>query len=502
MKTVNLRVRLLTCLIFLSLCTWSAASAQFPAGNPADFTYAGSPFCQNEPNVTPTAGNVGIFSEATGNIVFVSNVTGELNLPLCQPGTWTIKHVVFPDSTTRLVTIVATDDASFSYVPDTACLGVDSSMVPLVTGFTGGVFSSIPGLVLNAATGEVSVSATSAGTYPVTYATNGQCPSQEVDTVTIMAIPDATFSYASYDLCQQGTIAASALTPGGVFAATPNNLVINAATGEIDLAASTPGSYTVAYTFAGACGATFQRTVEITAPFVGALFTFPDSSFCVADPVQFPIVLGPSPLTFSGSSGLVFDSIAIGSLDISSTPAGSYTVTAVAPAPCAETWSQTIEVVDTALLSLVILGDSLIAPTVGTTYQWYLAGSLIPGATASIYVASQGGLYEVRYDFNCGAIASGTYVATTPASHWLASSNVYPNPSAGAVSYALSLQRPGPLAWELRGTLGNLLRSGSLGQSGRNFQGELDFSDLPAGTYLLRFISLQGSTAEKIVLVR
>jgi hypothetical protein len=123
----------------------------------------------------------------------------------------------------------------------------------------GGTYSSTPaGLSINSSNGTISPSSSSVGNYTITYIVpaSGGC-SQVVATtnVEIEAEPDATFSYGTTDFCAVGADPTPSRNQvGGVFSSTPAGLVINTSTGQIDLDASTVGSYTVYYTFAAANG--------------------------------------------------------------------------------------------------------------------------------------------------------------------------------------------------------------------------------------------------------
>src|SRR5690606_27583549 len=123
---------------------------------------------------------------------------------------------------------------------------------PTITGVTGGTFSALPaGLDIDPLTGEVDFSASSANNYTITYTTGGTCPGQEATSINLEAPPIGTFNYTASPYCAVGT-ASVTYTGGGVagtFTSTPG-LSINSTTGEIDLAASTPNTYTVTNTIA------------------------------------------------------------------------------------------------------------------------------------------------------------------------------------------------------------------------------------------------------------
>jgi len=165
-----------------------------------------------------------------------------------------------------VVTTNPSDNPAFNYLSSTYCqTGTDP--VANITGGSSGTFTaSPPGLVfLNASTGQIDLSASAVNTYTITFSTNGVCPSSSTTTVTITAPPSAAFAYNG-PYCQNAANPFPTLSPGaitGTFSATPSGLVfVNATTGQIDLAASVAGTYTVSNSLAaaGGCAATSATT--------------------------------------------------------------------------------------------------------------------------------------------------------------------------------------------------------------------------------------------------
>ncbi len=510
MKLFTLRFSsiLLLCFCFLIPPTKSVAAPSL--GSPSEFNYPPGGHCQNAGTIslvsTPDPG--GMFTAPQGNITFVSTTTGEINLALCNPGAWQVRYVLGQDSSTRIVTILATDDASFSYVPQVGCVGVSPMMTPLVTGLGGGTFSASSALLaINPSTGDINVTGSPTGTYVITYITNGPCPTTGTDTIEIQNIISASFAYSQSAYCGNDTIRPDTInSPGdGVFSAMPPGLSIDPSTGAIMPGNSTPGIYVVTYNTVGPCPDMFQTTIEVATPFVGPLFDYVPDSVCHTAQVIFPFILGPTNLLFTADPGIVFDSLALGSISPMASQVGAFTITATHQNICAEVTSMTLHILDSAQVTLMLSGDTLYAPGPGSNFQWYLGGASIPGATSDFYVPTTNGSYDVHYQRQgdlCGTIGSLQWVAVAPSQTWLSLSRFYPNPSNGLVQYALTLQRPAKLGWQLHSAIGGVVRTGELGASARNFAGQLDFSDLPAGTYLLRLSSAEGVATEKIVLMR
>ena len=77
----------------------------------------------------------------------------------------------------------------------------DSDPTPTITGLGGGSFSSTAGLSINGSTGLIDVSASTPGTYTVTYTTTGACPNSSNVSVTVNALDDPSFSYSAASYC-------------------------------------------------------------------------------------------------------------------------------------------------------------------------------------------------------------------------------------------------------------------------------------------------------------
>ncbi|RYE24600.1 MAG: T9SS type A sorting domain-containing protein, partial [Sphingobacteriales bacterium] len=144
-----------------------------------------------------------------------------------------------------------------------------ATQTPVLTGTAGGIFTSSPGLALNAVSGAIHPASSSAGEYIITYsfAATAECAAYSTTTtVFITAAASATIAYAAGPHCSGGGIISSTLTgtEGGIFSA-DNDLQIDPLTGAIDLSNNIPGNYTVSYSIAAAGGcAAFSTTAPVT----------------------------------------------------------------------------------------------------------------------------------------------------------------------------------------------------------------------------------------------
>ncbi|MCX6258075.1 MAG: hypothetical protein NTW49_09320 [Bacteroidia bacterium] len=196
----------------------------------------------------------------------INAASGQINLATSTPGTYTVTYS-FSDSngcsntTTASVVIHALPTATIAYATPFCATGTADVTQ---TGQTGGTYSSTAGLVINAASGQINLATSTPGTYIVTYSfsdSNG-CSNTTTATVVINALPTATIAYASpfcgignADVTQTGQA-------GGTYSSTAG-LVINAASGQIDLAASTAGTYTVTYSFSDSNGCSNTTTTTV-----------------------------------------------------------------------------------------------------------------------------------------------------------------------------------------------------------------------------------------------
>jgi hypothetical protein len=157
-------------------------------------------------------------------------------------------------------------------------------------------------------------------------ATNGICTSPRVPVTVNITTVSNQFQYTSGTFCNWGGTATPTINiPGGVFSASPSGLVIDPTTGNVNTAASLPGTYTV--TYANTCGiTTAMLTITTTS---GAGFAYSSASFCQDD-------INPAPIYATGSSagvftavpaGLVFINNTTGIINLAESAPGTYVVT-------------------------------------------------------------------------------------------------------------------------------------------------------------------------------
>jgi gliding motility-associated-like protein len=146
--------------------------------------------------------------------------------------------------------------------------------------------------------------------------------------VTVTVLPSvATVRYSATgteaNFCTTGTAPVVVATPaGGTFSSTAG-LVIDATTGTVNLATSTPGTYLVTYRVANACQAV--GTTNITIIRTVAALNYAETTFCRTGSSGAP-TFSPAGGTFSSPAGLAINT-STGVIDLSTSTAGTYAIT-------------------------------------------------------------------------------------------------------------------------------------------------------------------------------
>jgi hypothetical protein len=500
----------------------------FSAPATAGFSYpaAGSNCAGTVGTVAATlaaGATAGTFSSTAG--LTIDPATGAIDLATSAAGTYTVTNTVAATGTcpaataTATVTIAPATSAAFSYGSGTFCL-TGTNPTATVTGTAGGTFSSTAGLTLNATTGAITLSSSTAGTYTVTYSVAGPCPTSNTQAVTITTAPVASFSYGSTPtFCVSGTTSPVPVfgtgASGGAFSSTAG-LTLNATTGAITLSTSTPGTYTVTNTIAASSGcaaAAATATVTITAAPV-ATFSYATTAGCVGSTSVVTPTLGTGATAgaFTSTTGLTINATT-GTIDLATSAAGTYTVTntvaatggcaaatatatfTVNPRPATPTVTVTYNGIATTLTSSATTGN-----------QFFLNGVAIAGATGQTYVANgtpaQLGTYTVVVTnaAGCASLPSTPLVVTgTKNGIAGASLKLYPNPTpTGRLKLELTGYRSATQLTVLD-ALGRVVLSELLPAAAGTATHSLDLTGVASGVYLLCLSNVDGMKTRRLV---
>lgn len=313
---------------------------------------AATPATPNPPvavKLVGTAGGTFRIDPAAG--LPLDTKTGTVTPAGATPGTYTVWYTVAATplcasfTTNTQVTVSTVPKATISYP---GLCSADAAISPIITGDNYGTFSAPPGLSIDKTTGVINPSASTPGTYKVTYtiAAATPCPGFQTSVdVTVTKALAATISYTPNVLCNTVNSAATPNPPvnvvrtgttGGTYSVSPAGLPIDAATGQINPSGVPANTYTISYTLPvnGGCG---QRSVTTTVIINDKPFTT----------ISYPAICansGPAQVTLIGTPGGIFTSTAglsidanTGTITPTSSTAGTYTVyyeiTASTPCP-------------------------------------------------------------------------------------------------------------------------------------------------------------------------
>ncbi len=247
------------------------------------------------------------------------------------------------------------------------------------------------------------------GTYSLVVTVSG-CSSASAGTnVSVEATPVATFEYEDSPYCTlagNATVTFVGAGEGGVFSSTAG-LVINSSTGQIDLGASTPNSYTVTNTIAAGTCPQVQSTASITITDIDdASFSYNMSSYCAGGLNEVPTVTGVSGGTFSATPvGLSIDP-STGSIDLSSSTSGDYEITYTTVGSCSN--SATFDVSILEVPDAPVLTDNSATVCEGEEVT-ITVNNPIGGVTYSVYDAQTGGTLLGTAPYTFTPSASDTY---------------------------------------------------------------------------------------------
>jgi hypothetical protein len=393
-------------------CTDSSATITISYPN-------GGAYCTSDTgamSVTYTGpSTTGTYSSQAG--LTINPATGAITPSTSSPGTYTVTYTTAAQggnpsvsvSTTVSITTACSANLSISYAGNPFCSS-DGAAEPVTTisPVSNGTYSSSIGLTINAATGAITPSTSTPGTYTVTYTAqlpSGNPPQPQLisatTSVTITASPSATISYAGAPFCSilgAGQAVTMSGTAGGMYSSTPG-LSIDTATGAINPSTSTAGSYTVTYTMvAGGCGVQPATTQVAVTTLPSATISYAGSPFCSSLPgVQAVTQTGTAGGTYSSTAGLTINA-ATGAITPSNSTADTYivTYTMAAAGGCAAQTATTSVTINPSLSTVISPGAST---TTTVAFNW----TAVAGATG----------YTLSYTINGGANISGGSIAGT-----------------------------------------------------------------------------------------
>lgn len=412
--------------------------------------------CTSSAPITPTTnpGTPGGTFTGTPGLV-INATTGEINVVSSTVGMHSITYTVAADpsicqaagssSVPFEITSSITPVTGFSYTTPVCITSAPVTPVTVPGFVTGGTFSAPAGLTINPVSGEIDVTTSTAGPHMITYTIapdpatcNAGGSSMASITISNLAPANTGFSYVT-PVCPNDPPVnpvpdPAGFTTGGTYTSDPG-LSINAATGQINVAASSLGLHVVTYTVAqnnttctAAGSSSFNFTIDnaaAIAPITGG------TSLCMGDTLQLANATPGGTWSSSDDTIATVDANGLVTGLVSNFVDITYTLTN----GCGNSTSVTLAVYS---VPQPVLEDKFLCvsntsgvpfnsvrlecgvPNVGFSFVWTLNGNPLPSTTNS-HLATEVGVYEVTVTSTvsgcsntatCTVSASSTAVAT------------------------------------------------------------------------------------------
>lgn len=266
-----------------------------------------------------------------------------------------------------------------------------------------------------------SISVNAASTYSVT-ATNNTSGCTASASVNVSQSPGVQISVSKTNTTcgnNNGSINASATTGNGTLSFSWSNGSTSPTLSNLPA-----GTYSLTVVDALTCSATASVIIEPSSN-ISIELTATKDTICAQDSTYICSPAGYDSYTWNTGAT---------SRCIYASQAGNYRVTASDNSGCTVTSAnKAVYVYPVPSVSILINGDTL-ATFNGLSYQWYLNGQPIPGATSSVYIAKVSGSYQVRLVDRGGCAVTSAPVQVTVTSIGFIGTpditvHIFPNPN-------------------------------------------------------------------------
>jgi PKD repeat protein len=337
---------------------------------------------------------------------------------------------------------------------------------------------------------SVSDAPSAATTYTVTGTDANNCSATSTVSVTVNALPTVIATASSAAVCAGSPVTLNA-SGASTYTWQPGNLS-GASVSDAPSAATT---YTVTGTDANNCSAT--TTVSVTVNALPTISSSGNTSICTG---------GITTITVSGAASYNWmpGNLSGASQSVSPSATTTYTITGTDANGCSSTTLVTVTVgTPPATPSITNVGNVLTSTVTGASYQWYLNGNPIAGATSQTYTATQAGSYTVEV-FDPNGCSSGqsnpmviTGIATTvPVADLF---QVTPNPNNGEFVITIEAAASEDYVVEVFNALGQVIYSESLTNFSGQYRHEMRVRDFGSGLYSVRLRSNKNENTIRII---
>jgi len=267
----------------------------------------------------------------------------------------------------------------------------------------------------------------------------------------------------------------------------------------------TPGTYNVSLTATNSTGSgNASQTGYIivgNGPTTPVIQATPSPNFCQGGSATITVINPCTGCTFTWTPGGQTGA------SINTSTAGNFLVSA--SDNCGQTASSpvTITVFPSPAIPTISINGNMLFTTAASSYQWYLNGNPIPGATLQTYQPTQAGSYSVEIGDVNNCTSTSTPVVFTPTSLDTQLGNngsilsLYPNPAKDYLEVVL-IGRKETETLIILNVLGEIVREIKISPSGSESIFRINTSEIPSGNYLLGIQGESRHTFQKFGILR
>jgi hypothetical protein len=379
------------------------------------------------------------------------------------------------NTATQTITVNPAPVVTASSSSNTVCAGTTISL----TGNGALNYNWMPG---NLSGSPVNDNPNSSTTYTVTGTDVNGCSNTATVAVTVNALPSVIASSSSSSVCPGGSVT---LTGNG--ATTYNWMPGNISGSPVSDTPASSTTYTMTGTDANGCSNTDSITVIVN-PLPNITISG-NTSICAGDQV---VLTGNGGVSYSWQPGGQTTS------SITDSPAATttYTLTGTDANGCTNTATQTVMVGTPPAQPTIIVNGSLLTSSVtGATYQWYLNGNPIAGATSQSYfvttvVKGGGGVYTVVVCDAAGCCSPASSGVTNPTGIDNSDVNVnvisvLPNPNNGEFTLTFHINSKDDYILEIHDVLGQVIYSENLDDFSGDYSKMFNLTTYGRGMYTI-----------------
>ena len=159
-------------------------------------------------------------------------------------------------------------------------------------------------------------------------------------------------------------------------------------------------------------------------------------------------------------------------------------------------------VATTGTAPVITLNGKVLTSTAAASYQWYVNGTLIPGATQQTDTAIVTGAYTVVATDEFGCSQSSNAINYASGSGGAISLAVYPNPNSGVFKVNFVVNTADNVQVALYNYLGQEVYAQNYGSFSGFFNNDINAGNLASGVYALKVLVGKKTYSQKVLIIR